>query len=88
MYIILTYATYVLLAVIASTLLFAFGLVVIVAQEAFRVVHKTSSRIIQLEKREGKHPSGFFDRRPTAEARGSFASTAKSWLATSLHRIS
>ena len=88
MYFILSYATYVLLAVIASTLLFAFGLVVVVAQEAFRLIHKTSSRIIQLEKREGKHPSGFFVGRSTAEARGSFASTAKSWLAASLHRMS
>jgi len=87
MYIILTYATYVLLAVFASTLLFALGFVVVVAQEAFRVVHKTSSRLIPLEKRRGKQPSDLFDRRSTAEARGSFASTAKSWLAASFHRI-
>jgi hypothetical protein len=87
MYIVLSYATYVLLAVIASALLFAFGLVVVVVQEAFRVVHKTSSRVISLEKRGGKQRRGFFDRRSTAEARGSFASTAKSWLAASVHWI-
>jgi hypothetical protein len=74
-YITLTYATWVLLAVIASTLLFVLG--VVVAQEALRIVPKKLSKDISLERAEDERGLGDFGARPTLRPGGSCAFAAK-----------
>jgi hypothetical protein len=78
MYVILTLATYVLLAVIASTLLFSVVVLVVAIQEAFRVLRKKGPRIIRSGELVAERPTVVIDARPIAESAGSCASTVTS----------
>lgn len=77
-YIMLTYATYVALAVIASTLLFSLVVLVVAVQEALKVVCKSVSGIAPVGGRVAETRPALFNTPPTGEATGSCASTVRS----------
>ena len=76
-YILLAYATYVLLAVIVSTLLFGLGVVVVVVREALRALCNKLSRFILQQKTEANEHTGVFDTRFTTPAQSSCTSATK-----------
>ena len=61
MYIVLSYAAYVLLGVVALTLIFVLGVAVVVIEEALRAVRKGLLRIMPREKPEAERRSGAFE---------------------------
>lgn len=77
-YIVLTYATYVVLVVIVSTLLFVLGVAVVVVQEALRVMGRTLRGMIPRQKPGVERRPGIFGAPIAAPARRSYASTARS----------
>ena len=60
MYIVLSYATFVLLGVIALMLIFVVGAAVVVIEEALRAIRKGLLRIFPHEKPEAEGRSGVF----------------------------
>ena len=75
MYTMLVYATYALLAVIASALLFSVILFAVAVQEALRVVRTNVRRIIQPQKAMAEGRTIAFDAGSTALATGPCASS-------------
>lgn len=68
MYIVLSYATYVLLGVIALMVIFILGLAVVVIEEALRAIRRGLLRIIPREKPGAERRSGVFEEPPKAYA--------------------
>jgi hypothetical protein len=60
-YIVLSYAAYVLLGVIAVMLIFVLGVAVVVIEEGLRAIRKGLLRIISSEKPVAERCAGFFE---------------------------
>jgi len=69
-YTVLSYATYVLLGVIVSTLIFVLAVAVVVIEEALRGISKGLFWIIPREKPEAERRSGVFEEPSKAYAMG------------------
>ncbi len=77
-YIVFTYGMYVVLVVVALTLLFLLGVVVVFVQEALRVIRKRLGGILPQQKPGVKRRPGILGAPITVRRRRSYASTARS----------